>query len=215
MKIVLLAASGQAGRTVLSELISRGHDVTAVLRDIDKLPESIKRIQDDLSNIDKIAEIITGADAVVSAFGPAKDPRYFTDESYTDILEEVTKRIISAVQQSSVKRLIVVGGAGSLWFSPGITVLDSGYWPEEYKPIAKSHVKAFAALKESVINWTYFSPPMLIQPGVRTGVFRLADDNIIMDGNGRNWISFEDYAVALVNELESPKHEKARFTIGY
>ena len=215
MKIILLAASGQAGRTVLSELISRGHEVTAVVRNIEKLPESIHRIKDDLSDEDRIAEIVEGADVVISAFGPAKDERFFTDVEYTDILAEVTKRLIAAVHKSNVKRFIMVGGAGSLWFSPDVTVLDSGHWPEAYVPIAKSHIKAFTALKESDINWTYFSPPMLIEPGVRTGVYRLGGDDLIVDEKGRSWISFEDYAVALVNEIEVPQHEKARFTIGY
>ncbi|WP_250255708.1 NAD(P)H-binding protein [Chryseobacterium sp. Marseille-Q3244] len=215
MKIVLLAASGQAGRTVLSELISRGHEVTAVLRNIEKLPESITRIQDDLSDINRIAEIIEGAEVVISAFGPPKEDRFFTDVSYTDMLAEVTGRITSAVEKSGVERLIVVGGAGSLWFSQGVTVLDSGHWPDILAPIAKSHMKTFAGLKESVINWTYFSPPMLIEPGVRTGVYRLGGDDLIKDINGKSWISFEDYAVALVNEIEDPKHENSRFTIGY
>ncbi|HGQ7767832.1 TPA: NAD(P)-dependent oxidoreductase [Pseudomonas aeruginosa] len=216
MKVVVLAATGQAGRTVISELLSRGHDVTAVARTPDKLPSSIHCVQDDLSSSDRVAEIIAGADAVVSAYGPPKDdPRFFSDVSYTDQLAEVTKRLIAAVKKAHVPRLVVVGGAGSLWFSPGVTVLDSGHWPDNLAPIARSHMNAFAALRASDINWTYFSPPMLIEPGVRTGKFRLGNDDIIVDDKGRNRISFEDYAIALVDELEKPAHERARFTIGY
>lgn len=216
MKIVVLAATGQAGRTILSELLLRGHQVTAVARTPEKLPESVPSIRDDLSSIDRIAEIISGADAVVSAYGPPKDdPRFFSDVSYTDELARVTEREIAAVRKAGVPRLIMVGGAGSLWFSPGVKVLDSDHWPKNLAPIAISHTKAFAALRESGINWTYFSPPMLIAPGVRTGKFRLGDDNIIVDSKGKNWISFEDYAIALVDELEKPTHERARFTIGY
>lgn len=215
LNIVVLAASGQAGRTILSELISRGHKVTAVLRSPDKLPDSIRKVQDDLSDTDRISEIIRGADAVVSAYGPPKIDRFFTDVNYTDSLAEVTKREIEAVKRVNVPRLIVVGGAGSLWFSPGVKVLDSGHWPEILIPIATSHMKAFAALRDSGINWTYFSPPMLIDPGVRTGKFRLGGDDAIFDENGKSWISFEDYAVALVDELENPKYERTRFTIGY
>ena len=216
MKIVLLAATGQVGRTVLSELISRGHEVTAVARNPDKLPRSINRVRDDLSNADRIAEIIAGADAVVSAFGPPKDdPRFFSDVNYTDQLASVTDRLIVAVRKVGVPRLIVAGGCGSLEFSPGMTVLKSGHSPEKLVPTATSHVKAFAALRASDVNWTYFSPPMLIEPGVRTGKFRLGGDDLIRDEQGKSWVSFEDYAVALVNELEKPAHERSRFTIGY
>lgn len=220
MNVVLLAATGRAGRTILNELISRGHQVTAVARNLDKfpeqLPESVKRIRDDLSSVDRIAEIITGADAVVSAYGPpSTDPRYTSDISYTDQLVGVTERLIAAVHKAGAPRLVVVGGAGSLEFSPGVTVLMSGYWPEQYVPIATSHMKAFAALKTSGINWTYFSPPMLIQPGERTGKFRLGSDDLIRDEQGKSWVSFEDYAIALVDELEKPAHERSRFTIGY
>ncbi|ACI53780.1 NAD-dependent epimerase/dehydratase [Rhizobium leguminosarum bv. trifolii WSM2304] len=216
MKVVVLAATGQAGRTVLSELISRSHQVTAVARNPDKLPNSIDRVRDDLSSVDRIAEIIAGADAVVSAFGPPKDnPRFFSDVTYTDQLAGVAERLIAAVRKAGVPRLVVVGGAGSLEFAPGVTVLKSGHWPEALEPIAISHMKAFAALRASDINWTYFSPPMLIDPGVRTGKFRLGGDSVIFDEQGRSWVSFEDYAVALVDELENPGHERARFTIGY
>ncbi|AEG71592.1 NAD(P)-dependent oxidoreductase [Ralstonia solanacearum] len=216
MKVVVLAATGQAGRTILSELIRRGHQVTAVARNPDKLPKSISCVRDDLASADRIAEIIAGADAVVSAFGPPKeDPRFFSDVNYTDQLASVTERAIAAVRKAGVSRLIMVGGAGSLWFSPGVTVLKSGHWPEKLVPIATSHMKAFAALRASGINWTYFSPPMLIEPGVRTGQFRLGGDDVIVDEQGKSRVSFEDYAIALVDELEKPAHERARFTIGY
>jgi uncharacterized protein len=220
MNIVLLAASGRAGSTILKELVSRGHHVTAVARNLDKLPEqlpnTVKRVRDDLSSVDRIVKIITGADAVVSAYGPpSNDPRYTSDMTYTDQLVSVTERLITAVREAGVPRLIVVGGAGSLQFSPGVTVLDSGYWPEQYIPIATSHMKAFAALRASDINWTYFSPPMLIQPGERTGNFRLGDDDLIKDEQGNSRVSFEDYAIAMVDELENPVHARSRFTIGY
>lgn len=216
MKVIVLAATGQAGRSLLSELISRGHEVTAVARSPEKLPASIRRVQDDLSNVERLAEIIQGADAVISAFGPPKeDSRYFTEVTYTDMLPAAVERMITAVRQTGVPRLLVVGGAGSLEFSPGVTVLKSGYWPEPYVAIATSHVKAFAALQSSDINWTYFSPPMMIQPGVRTGKFRLGRDSVVFDDNGKSWISFEDYAVAMADEVEKPMHERARFTVGY
>ena len=220
MKVVLFAATGRSGRAILNELVSRGYDVTAVARNLDKLPEnlpgSVTRVQDDLSSAERMAQIIGDADAVVSAYGPASsDPRYRTDQTYTDQLVKVTQRLIAAVDKAGHVRLIVVGGCGSLWFSPGVTVLDSGHWPEPYVAIAKSHVKAFAVLKASGINWTYFSPPMSITPGERTGKFRIGGDDLIKDAEGKSRVSFEDYAVALVDELEKPAYERARFTIGY
>lgn len=220
MNVILYCATGRAGSCILNELISRGHQVTAVVRNLDKLPaqlpDTVKRVRDDLSNVDRIAEIISGADAVVSAYGPpSSDPRYTSDVTYTDQLVSVTERLIAAVRKAGAPRLIVVGGCGSLQFSPGVTVLDSGYWPEQYVPIATSHMKAFAALRESDINWTYFSSPMMIEPGERTGKFRLGGDDLIVDEQGNSRVSFEDYAVALVDELEKPAHERSRFTIGY
>ena len=216
MYIALLAATGRAGRTILDELVSRGHQVTAVARNPDKLPENVKRVRDDLSSVERIAEIISGADAVVSAYGPpSNDPRYTSDTTYTDQLLFVTERLIVAVRKADVPRLIVVGGCGSLQFSPGVTVLDSGHWPKQYVPIATSHMKALAALKASDVNWTYFSPPMTILPGERTGKFRLGGNDLIRDAEGKSRVSFEDYAVALVDELEKPAQERSRFTIGY
>jgi len=216
MNIALLAATGRAGRTILDELVSRGHQVTAVARNPDKLPENVKRVRDELSSVERIAEIISGADAVVSAYGPPRDdPRFTSTTDYTDQLVSVTERLIAAVRKAGVRRLIVVGGAGSLEFSPGVTVLKSGHWPQPFVPIATSHMKAFAALRASDINWTYFSPPILIEPGVRTGKFRLGGNDLIRDAEGKSRVSFEDYAVALVDELEKPAQERSRFTIGY
>jgi uncharacterized protein len=216
VKVVLYAATGQAGRCILDELVNRGHEVTAVARNPDKLPQTVARIRDDLSSVERIVDTVLGAEAVVSAFGPPRDdPRFFSSQSYTDQLVSVTERLIAAVRKVSIPRLIVVGGCGSLEFSPGVTVLKSGHWPEKLVPIATSHMKALAALRASDINWTYFSPPMLIEPGVRTGKFRLGGERLIVDEGGKSSVSFEDYAVALVDELEKPAHERSRFTIGY
>lgn len=207
MNVVLYGATGKAGRAIYKELSQRGHQVKAVARKADAEGEIATLIQDDLSSVDRIAAIVAGSDVVVSAYAPPRDD--------TDQLAHVTQRLISAVQQAGSPRLVVVGGCGSLYFSPGVTVLKSGYWPEAYVPIAESHIKAFAALRASEINWTYFSPPMSITPGERTGKFRLGRDDLIKDAEGKSRVSFEDYAVALVDELERPAHERARFTIGY
>ncbi len=140
---------------------------------------------------------------VVSAYGPPQDD--------TDALLGVTERQIAAVEKVGNIRLIVVGGAGSLEVAPGVTILASGHLPAAWVPIATSHEKVLKMLH----NWTYFSPAAFFEPGQRTGKFRLGTDQLITDSKGDSRISLEDYAIALVDELEKPAHERARFTIGY
>jgi hypothetical protein len=207
MNVVLYGATGSAGSRILKELTSRGHQVTAVARDISKLPSTVTAKRDDLSDVDIIASIIQGADAVVSAYGPPQDD--------TDALLGVTERQIAAVKKAGNIRLIVVGGAGSLEVAPGVTLLASGHLPAQWIPIAASHDKALKMFQASDINWTYFSPAAFFEPGVRTGEFRLGTNQLIADSKGDSRISLEDYAIALVDELEKPAHERARFTIGY
>src|SRR6185312_2406486 len=155
-------------------------------RDISKLPSTVKAVKDDLSNVDTIASVITGADVVVSAYAP---PQNDTDA--------------------------VLGGAGLLEVAPGVTLIASGYLPEAYLPIATSHEKALAILKGSDINWTYFSPAGFFEAGERTRKFRLGTTNLIANEKGDSRISFEDYAIALVDEIEKPAHEHGQFSIGY
>ena len=207
MKIVLYGASGNAGSRILHELESRGHEVIAAVRNPDKLPPGTKSVRDDLSNVDRIAEIIQGVDAVVSAYMPPPND--------TDQLVIVTGRLVEAVRKAKTPRLIVVGGAASLEVAPGVTLLSSGHLPEEWLAIATSHATTLDLLKKSDISWTYFSPAAFFVPGERTGKFRLGNDQLIADAKGESRISLEDYAIALVDELERPAHERARFTIGY
>jgi putative NADH-flavin reductase len=207
MNVVLYGATGKSGNRILHELVSRGHQVTAVARDISKLPSTVTAKQDDLSNVNTITSIIQGADAVVSAYGPPPDN--------TDALLSVTERQIAAVKKAGNIRLIVVGGAASLEVAPGVTLLASGHLPAQWVPIATSHDKALKILQASDINWTYFSPAAFFEPGERTGKFRLGRNQLIADSKSNSRISLEDYAIALVDELEKPAHERARFTIGY
>jgi uncharacterized protein len=207
MKVVLYGATGKSGRRILGELIARGHSVTAVARNPVDLPAGVKIQRDDLSSMDKIAATIAGADAVVSAYAPPVDD--------TDQLIGVTKRQIEAVKKAGKLRLIVVGGAGSLEVAPGVSLLKSGHLPEAWISIATSHEKALKLLEASDINWTYFSPAAYFEPGERTGKFRLGKRNLVADDKGNSRISLEDYAIALVDELEKPAHERQQFTIGY
>ena len=209
MNVVLYGATGQAGSRILKELITRGHRVTAAVRDTSKLPasEGVTAKQDDLANPDKTAEVIKGADAVISAYAPPMDN--------TDELVAVMKRLVEAVGKSGVPRLLMVGGAGGLEVAPGVTLLDSGHLPEAWRPIAISHSKALDVLKTCAIDWTNLSPAAYFEPGARTGKFRLGTNELISNGQGESRISMEDYAIAMVDELEKPTHRKQRFSVGY
>lgn len=207
MKVVLIGATGRSGIRILRELQSRGHDVTAVARHIDGLPAGVQTVQDDLRTVDQIARVVQWADAVISAYMPPQDD--------TDQLAEVTQRLIAAVRKAGNPRLLVVGGAASLEVAPGVTLLASGHLPKEWLAIATSHAKALEILRESDIDWTYFSPAALFEPGERTGKFRLGTNDLLVDDKGQSRISMEDYAIAMVDELEKPTHVRARFTIGY
>lgn len=209
MHIVLYGATGKAGSRILAELLSRGHQVTAIVRDPEKLASTpqLAVVSGDVASAEAIAGTIAGADAVVSAYAPPPED--------TDQLIPVTERFIRAVQQTGVSRLLVVGGAASLEIAPGVSLIASGHVPAAWLPIAVSHAKALDLLRQSSINWTYFSPAAFFEPGDRTGKFRLGKDALIANEQNDSRISMEDYAIALVDELESPKHERMRFTIGY
>ena len=208
MNVVLFGATGKCGTRILTELLARNHSVTAVARNPVGLPANVKTVKDDLSDVNRIAAHISGSDAVISAYAPPQDD--------TDQLLGVTERLIEAVRKAGKNiRLIVVGGAGSLEIAPGVTLLKSGHLPAEWTPIATSHQKALELLKTSDVNWTCFSPAAFFAPGNRTGKFRLDTDKLVADAQGNSRISMEDYAIALVDELEKPAHERARFTIGY
>jgi len=209
MNVVVYGATGNSGSEIVKELLRRGHKVTGVARNVDSLksqPEVTAKT-DDLSNVDAIAAIVKGADAVVSAYQPPADN--------TDALVDVTKRQVEAVKKAGGPRLLVVGGAGLLEVAPGVTLIQSGHLPEEYMPIAVSHERAAQVLKNSDINWTYLAPGAFFVPGERTGKFRLGTKELVTDAKGESKISFADYAIALVDEIEKPKHERQLFSIGY
>jgi uncharacterized protein len=209
VKVVLYGATGKVGSVILKELIDRSHTVIAAARTPEKVPKlkNVIVVQDDLSNPAKIATIVKGADAVVSAYGPPPDK--------TTQIIGATDCLIQGVEQAGGPRLILVGGAGSLFVAPGVTLRESGHLPKEWVPIVDAHIAVLRNLKQSSINWTYFSPAALFEPGERTGKFRLGKDDLIADAHGKSRISFEDYAIALVDELENPQHQRERFTIGY
>ncbi len=212
-KIVLIGASGFIGSAILNEALDRGHEVKAVVRHPEKITRVHKNLtvkQGDVSFIDTVIEVCKGADAVISAYNPGwKNP---------DIAKETTevyRIILEGVRKSRVKRLLIVGGAGSLFISPGKRLMET--FPETYLPAVKAlaNVYLIDLMAEKKIDWVFFSPAGTIEPGQRTEKFRMGKDDLILNEKGESKISVQDYAVAMINELEKPAHHRERFTIGY
>ena len=213
--VVLIGASGFVGTAILNELLSRGHKVTAVVRHPEKINVSnsnLEIVKTDISDTDVMAEICKGKEAIISAYNPGW--------ANPDIYEETLRNyplILEAAKRSGAKRLLCVGGAGTLFCAPGLRVVDSGAIPDAIMGGVKSLGEFYlnTLMNEKAIDWIFFSPAGTLEPGKRTGKFRLGKDDLIIDENGISHISVEDYAVAMVDELENPKHHYERFTIGY
>jgi putative NADH-flavin reductase len=203
MKIALIGATGFIGSRLLAELTSRGHQVTAIVRNPEKVPQGagVTAKKGDVYDKDGLAVLLAGRDAVISAVHyTASDPA----------------TLLAAVKQSGVKRYLVVGGAGSLEVAPGVKLFDTKEFPAIYLDEAKKGGAYLDLLKgENGLDWTFLSPSALIEPGERTGKFRLGKDQLLVDDKGQSRISAEDYAIALVDELEKPAHSRQRFTVGY
>lgn len=216
MKTVLIGASGFVGASILSELLSRGHDVTAIVRHADRITVTndkliVKAI--DVLNTDELAAGIKGADAVVSAYNAG----WSNPSLYIDFIAG-SEAIQKAVKASGVKRLIVIGGAGSLEID-GEQLVDGADFPAAYKAGATAARDYLNTIKqEKDLQWTFFSPAIEMHSGIdkgRTGVYRLGKDNPVFDEAGRSSLSVEDLAVAIADELEQNKHLQQRFTAGY
>lgn len=213
--VVLIGASGFVGTAILNELLNRGNKVTAIVRNPDKISISnsnLSIVKADVSDVETIAKVCEGKDAIISAYNPG-----WTNPN---IYEETLKNyplILQAAKQSGVKRLLIVGGAGTLFCAPGLRVVDSGAIPESIMGGVKSLGEFYlnTLMNEHDIDWIFFSPAGALEPGERTGKFRLGKDDLIVDADGKSHISVEDYAVAMVDELEKPVHHQERFTIGY
>jgi putative NADH-flavin reductase len=212
MKIALIGASGFIGSALRQEALSRGHQVTALVSQPKKLEAApgLTIVQADVNATAALAAQLQGHDVVLSAFsGHAQGDI----EGY--YLGGI-RSIIAATRQAGVKRLLVVGGAGSLEVQPGLQLLDTPQFPDAYKPTAEGARKALGLLRqESSLDWTMLSPSATIAPGERTGRFRLGGDQLLKDAQGESRISVQDYAVAFIDEVEKPAHVRQRFTVGY
>lgn len=203
MKIALIGITGRVGSRVADELLKRGHQVTGIARNLgDVNPQPGLTVkQGDATDPQGLTALLVGHDAVVSA------SRFVSSDA---------KPLIAAVKDAGVPRLLVVGGAGSLQVAPGKMLIDTPEFPDAYKPEARAGVVFLDVLRqEKVLNWTFLSPSALFEPGERTGKFRLGDDVLLADDEGKSWISMEDYAIALADEIETPRHTRRRFTVGY
>lgn len=214
-KIALIGASGFIGSAILHEALSRGIKVTAIARNTEKIKvknENLTIKKGDVFETKELSKLLTGYDAVISSYNPGwKNP-----EIVKDTLTGY-KSIIEAVRRSGVKRLQVVGGAGSLLVATGKRLMDTEVFPKEFKPIVEALAKVLTDFlpKEKNLDWVFFSPAGIIEPGERTGKYRLGKNEVIADESGNSKISVQDYAKAMIDEFENPQHHSERFTIGY
>lgn len=202
MKVAVLGASGRAGSEITKELAARGHSVVAVARKPEAIAAApgVTAVAGDASDADALAAIIKGSDAVISAL-------HFDVSAAT---------LLSAVKQAGVGRLLVTGGAASLEVAPGVRVIDTPDFPEEWKGPALGGIRFLDDLRqEKDVDWTFFSPAALIFEGPRLGHYRSDTDRLVTDEAGESKISFADYAIAMVDALEQHLHSRGRFTVGY
>lgn len=203
MKVAVIGISGRVGSRLADELLRRNHQVVGISRKPADLParSGLELATGDASDPAALAALIRGADAVISS------GRFLTLGA---------EPVLAAVRQAGVPRLLVVGGAGSLEIAPGKRLIDSPDFPAEYKAEAGAGADFLQVLRgESDIDWTFLSPGAHFEPGTRTGTFRVGGDQLLVDAEGHSAISMEDYAIALVDELEQPRHSRQRFTVAY
>ena len=213
MNILLIGATGFVGSHVRDEALQRGHHVTAVVRTPSKLPAhaNLRAAVVDPFDSAALAVAARGHDAVIAAFSPDAEPAQVRAEQV-----RAYRAIVAAVRAASVPRVLVVGGAGSLEVAPGLQMLDTPDFPAEWRQGAEGTRDVLHLLREvQDLDWTMLSPSAHIAPGERTGHFRLGTDQLLIGGDGESRISLQDYAVAMIDELETPAHARRRFTVGY
>jgi putative NADH-flavin reductase len=212
MKIAVFGASGRIGSRIVHEALNRGHDVTAIVRhpqDYTLSHDHLKVAKGDLFDRQDVETGAFDQDAVVCAYSNTRGAPAST-------IAELPIPLIKGLKQAHVKRLIIVGGAGSLEIAPGSQLVDTPNFPAEYKSVALAHRDALKLYQnENELDWTYISPAAEIAPGERTGKFRLGGTQLLSDGNGKSFISMEDYAIAVLDEIETPTHIRQQMTVAY
>ena len=203
MKIALIGATGYVGSNLLTEALQRGHEVTAIARHASTLRARV--------GLNPLALDITHSESLVAALLPH------------DVVVVAVKclglnqaQLVEAIQRSSTPRTVLIGGAGSLHLPSGTDLVDSEQMPQQYRQEAMATREWLRLWRQQTdINWTFISPSALLIPGKRTGQFRIGRDQLLFDANGKSSISVEDFATAVINELEVPQHVQQRFTVGY
>jgi putative NADH-flavin reductase len=212
MKIAVFGASGRIGSRIISEALNRGHDVTAVVRhpeDYTTIHDHLKVAKGDLFNAQDVETGAFDQEAVVCAYN-------YTRGAAPSTFSEVVVPLIHGLKQAHTKRLIIIGGAGSLEVAPGKQLVDTSDFPEAYKAPALAHREALQLYKkEHELEWTYISPAAEIAPGERTGRFRTGTNQLLTDAQGKSFITMEDFAIAVVDEIENPMHIREQMTVGY
>ncbi|UBD75356.1 NAD(P)-dependent oxidoreductase [Parabacteroides goldsteinii] len=214
-KIVIIGATGYVGSAILKEALGRGHQVKAIVRDPSKLTlihPHLKVVGGSVIDTDFLSRELAKSDAVISAFNPG----WSNPNIYEETLEGYGS-ILCAVRNSGVHRFLMVGGAGSLLVAPGRQLMDEPDVPKKLLPGIRGMAKVYTdlLLPEKSVDWVFLSPAANMAPGERTGKFRLGKDELIVDESGDSNISVEDFAVAMIDELEQEKHHQERFTLGY
>jgi len=213
--VVLIGASGFVGSAILEEALSRGHHVKAVVRDPEKIKikdSKLKVVQEDIMDEAKLAKTFKGHEYVISAYNPGwKNPNI-----YEDTLRRYTA-IINDAKEAHVRLLLEVGGAGSSFVVPGTRLVESGSIPDSIRPgvEALSSVYIDMLTGEEAFDWVFFAPSASLEKGKRTGNFRLGNDRLLTDKEGNSRISVQDYAMAMVDELEKEEFHMDIFTAGY
>lgn len=213
MKIAIFGASGWIGGAVALEALDRGHIVTAIVRDPARLQlrhERLATMIGDVTDPTSVAAVVAGHDAVAAAIGGHRDGHH-------EVVPAAVRSLLVGLSRAGVKRLVWVGGGGSLLVAPGVRVIDTPEFPAEWKAEASAQVQALELFRASTsdVEWSFLSPPAVIEPGQRTGRYRTGGDLLVTDEKGVSRISVEDYAVAFLDELERPAHVCRRFTVAY
>ena len=213
MKVALIGASGFSGSRIRDEALARGHQVTAIVRNPEKITvqnPNLTVVKADILK-DDVSEIVKGHDAVIVAHNPG-----FGNPNVREEQLNGAKALISGTKKAGVKRFLYVGGAGSLEVAPGVRVVDTGKLPAHVEPASRAVADVLYMLKEeNELEWTFLCPPPSFQEGERTGHYRLGKDEPVKDAEGKSEISTHDYAIAMIDELEKPQHIRQRFTVAY
>ena len=211
MKLFIFGATGMVGRALVQEALQRAHQVTAAARDTSKaaLPAGVKVVQADASSESEVREAVAGSDAVIAAISGRK--------SGHDTVPAIARNLLSTLPLAGVPRLLWVGGAGSLEVAPGVQLVATPNFPAAIKDEALGQGRALDVFRASAspLDWTFFSPAALMQPGERTGHYRVGGDQLLADASGNSRISVADFAVAMLDELEHHAHPRTRISFAY